>query len=80
MDLVTFTEEGWTIHYEGTLYDAGASRNRPSDDVTGVDELASFQFGVPTAVPLRDGTYLATHWSQEDGRFGIRWTRLRIDW
>jgi len=29
---------------------------------------------------LQDGSYLATHWCKEKGRFGINWTRLHIEW
>jgi len=80
MVLVTFTDEEWITHYDGILYDACSSRDRPSGLVTGVDELTSFQFGFPTAIRLRNCTYLTTHWSQENGRFGIRWTLIHIDW
>ena len=79
-NLVTFTSERWTIHHEDLLYDPGTSQERPQDLETGVDEFAGFQFGFPTAIRLEDGSFLATHWSQENGRFGIRWTRLRVDW
>ncbi len=79
-NLVTFTPERWTIHHEDLLYDPGISQERPQNLETGVEEFAGFQFGFPTAIRLRDGSFLATHWSQEKGRFGVRWTRLRIDW
>lgn len=79
-NLVTFTPEQWTIHSESLLYDPGTSQERSQDLETGVDEFAGFQFGFPTAIRLQDGSLLATHWSQEHGRFGIRWTRLRVDW
>ncbi len=79
-NLVTFTPEQWTIHHESLLYDPGVSQERPHNLETGVDEFAGFQFGFPTAIRLLDGSFLATHWSQESGRFGIRWTRLRVDW
>ena len=80
MALATFTERAWTVQFEDTLYDARATRKRPTDIESGVDELAAFEFGFPTAISLQDGTYLATHWSREKGKFGIRWTKLRIDW
>lgn len=80
MNLVTFTDEAWALHYEGMFYDAGSQRERPADVDTGVEEFDSFMFGFPTAIKLQDGTYLATHWCKEEGPFGIRWTRLRIDW
>jgi hypothetical protein len=80
VNLVTFTDEAWTIHHEGLIYDAGARRQRPRDVETGVEEFDSFMFGFPTAIKLQDGTYLTTHWCKEDGPCGIRWTKLRIDW
>ena len=80
MNLVTFTDEAWTIHYEDLMYDSGARRDLPQDVETGVEEFDSFMFGFPTALRLQDGTYLATHWCKEDGPFGIRWTRLRVEW
>ena len=79
MALVTFTEETWTVHYEDMMYDARARRERPDDLDTGVEEFDAFEFGFPTAIRLQDGTYLATHWCKENGAFGIRWTKLRID-
>lgn len=78
--LVTFTEEAWTIHHQGLLYDANSQRQRPADVKSGVEEFDTFAFGFPTAISLEDGTFLATHWCQEEGKFGIRWTKLRIDW
>ncbi len=80
MCLVTFTEDAWTVHYEGLLYDAKTSRQRSAEVETGVDEFASFAFGFPTAIPLQDGTLLATHWYVEGGVCGIRWTKLRVEW
>ncbi len=80
MDLVTVTEETWTAHYEDVMYDAQASRQRPEGLDSGVQEFGGFEFGFPTAIRLQDGTFLATHWSRENGKFGIRWTKLRIDW
>ena len=80
MCLVTFTEDAWTVHYQGLLYDAKTSRQQSPDVETGVDEFASFAFGFPTAIPLQDGTLLATHWCVESGVCGIRWTKLRVRW
>ncbi|MCH8063920.1 MAG: exo-alpha-sialidase [Chloroflexi bacterium] len=80
MALVTFTDESWTVRYEGVLYDANQSRQRPDDTVSGVDELDGFTFGFPTAVMLQDGTIFATYWSREDGKNGVSWTKLAVDW
>ncbi len=80
MDLVTFTERAWEVHYEGLLYDAGKNRQLPADLKSGASELKAFEFGFPTAIGLSDGTFLATHWCKEKGKFSIRWTKLRINW
>ena len=80
MCLVTFTDETWTLHYEDILYDAGTTHQRPENIDSGVEELYGFMFGFPTAIQLQDGTYLATHWCQEDGPFGVCWTKLHVDW
>lgn len=80
MNLVTFTDDAWTIHHEGLMYDARAKRDRPENLETGVEEFDYFAFGFPTAIQLQDGALLATHWCKEEGAFGIRWTKLRVDW
>ena len=80
MNLVTFSEQSWSIVYEGTMYDAGARRDRPQGLESGVEELDAFMFGFPTAIALQEGTYLATHWCKEGPTFDIRWTKLRVDW
>lgn len=78
MALVRFTETTWTILEEQLLYDARGFRHGPDSGASGVDELASFQFGFPTAIRLHDGTILTTHWCVEQGVCGIRWTKLRL--
>ena len=78
--LATFTDTAWTVHHEQLLYDARGFRDGPNAGNTGVDELASFQFGFPTAIRLQDGTFLETHWCVEQGVSGIRWTKFRIEW
>ncbi|WP_397568425.1 sialidase family protein [Schlesneria sp. T3-172] len=80
MALVRFTETSWTVVEEGLLYDAQEFRDRPAAGATGVDELASFQFGFPTGILLNDGTVLVTHWCVEQGVCGIRWTRIKFSW
>lgn len=79
MALATFTETSWTVHHEQLMYDAQAVREGRAAGTTGVDELASFQFGFPTAIRLLDGTILVTNWSVEGGVCGIRWTKLAIE-
>ena len=79
MALVSFTDTSWYVIHEGLLYDAQGFRNGPESGATGVDELASFQFGFPTAIKLQDGTILATNWCVEQGVCGIRWTKLAVN-
>ena len=80
MCLATFTEKLWNVKYEGVLYNARKTRSRPDGERDGTRELQSFEFGFPTAIPLADGTFLATFWCKEEGRFGINWAKLVIDW
>jgi hypothetical protein len=80
MALVKFTETEWTVVEEDLLYDAQGFRDGPDSGASGVDELASFQFGFPTAIRLNDGSILVTHWCVEQGVCGIRWTRLAVTW
>jgi hypothetical protein len=80
MALVRFTETEWTVIKDELLYDARGFRDGPDTGASGVDELASFQFGFPTAIRLSDGTILVTHWCVEQGVCGIRWTKLELDW
>lgn len=77
MCLVRLAETEWQLDFEGTMWDAGASRQRPRD-ADSVAELDLFQFGLPSALRLDQETFLAVHWCKEDGVFGIRWTRLRL--
>ncbi|MBM4004893.1 MAG: exo-alpha-sialidase [Planctomycetes bacterium] len=76
--VVDATPSSWRLLDETIYYDAGAMRDGPQQGSTGVDELASFQFGFPTAIPLDDGTWLGTHWCVEREVCGIRWTRFRV--
>ena len=76
--------DGITIHriieQEGPLFDAQGRRAGQVRE-NGVAEMLDFKFGFPTAIRLRDGSYLATWWSVEDpsGRSGVRWAKLRVD-
>ena len=40
--------------------------------------LVVFAFGLPSAIKIDKGTFLAVHWCKEDGIFGIRSARLQI--
>lgn len=78
--LVTFSDSEWHVRGEQLFYDAKAHRSGPAAGASGVDELADFQFGFPTALRLADGSFLATHWCVAQGVCGIRFTKFRIDW
>jgi hypothetical protein len=68
----------WAIDAETLLYDPGSHRDgRQRGD--GVAEMLDFEFGFPTATARRDGTIMATYWSVENGRCGVRWATLEID-
>ena len=62
------------------MYDTSTIYERSASVESGIDELNDFAFGFPTAILLQDGSFFATHWCVEDGRFGIRWTRLKVNW
>jgi hypothetical protein len=78
--LVRFTDESWEVLSESTIWDARASRRATDQGDSGLEELKTFAFGLPSALCLDvdTNTYLAVHWCEEGGICGIRWTRLRI--
>jgi hypothetical protein len=78
--LATFNEETWSVLHECFLYDAMKKRETPTGERTGLKELETFAFGFPTAIRLRDGTFLATYWCNERGRSECRWARLAAGW
>ena len=80
MGLVRFNDNQWSVEFEGTLWDAASSRQRSSSVTSGIDEFDSFAFGLPSALRLDDKTLLAVHWCKEEGTFGVRWTRIRVEW
>ena len=80
MNLVTFTDDSGRSTTKESCTIRTRQQSVPTDIESGVETFSGFQFGFPTAIRLHDGAYLATHWSQEGGKFGIRWTLLRVDW
>lgn len=71
----------WPILWEGLVHDAAAERQRVAG-ADAIEEMKSFAFGFPTAVPLAGGELLATWWAALDGvsagPTGIRFARLRL--
>jgi BNR repeat-like domain len=81
MALVNFSGDGpWEIVHEGMMYDTNSFNERSKDVTFGIDEFDDFAFGYPTAIPLQDGNIFATFWCKEEGKFVIRWTKLKVDW
>ena len=80
MAIARMTDENWPIEFEALLFDAHG-RRAGQERENGVAEMLDFKFGFPTAIRLRDGSYLASWWSVEDpsGRSGVRWAKLRVD-
>ena len=78
MAIARMTDENWPIEFEGLLHDAHASR-AGVERGDGLEEMLDFQFGFPTAIRLRDGTYLASWWSVNGpGELcGVRWAKLQ---
>ena len=77
--LVRFTETRWEVEWEHMLWDAKKSRQRGEDVESGIDEMSHFEFGLPSVLRLDEKSFLAVHWCKEEGIFGIRWTKLRLD-
>ncbi len=78
--LVNWSDDGWNVCHESTLYDARSNYQRGVDVESGVDEFDAFQFGFPTGIELADGSILTTHWCHEGGRCVVRWSLLQVDW
>jgi hypothetical protein len=79
MAIARMTDEDWPVEFEGLLYDSKATR-AGMVHATGLAEMQQIKFGYPTAVPLHDGTFLATWWTADaaTGRTGVRWANLRV--
>ena len=77
--LVTASENSSRVELETMVWDAKMSRDRATEKSSGIDAFDDFAFGLPSAISLGDDSYLAVHWCREEGVFGIRWTRLRIE-
>jgi sialidase-1 len=79
MAIARMTDRDWPIEFEALLFDARGRRAAPERE-NGVAEMLDFKFGFPTAIRLRDGSYLASWWSVEDasGRSGVRWAKLQV--
>jgi len=82
--LVSFDRDHWTVETEKVIWgvnnieaDSAASVRRRKD-VSLAEEFASFQFGLPSAIPLPSREYLAVYWCVEQCVARIRWNRLRI--
>ena len=84
MCLVRIVGAQWETLYEGTMFD-GRARLELSDEVSSQEQIALIKFGFPMGILLpspdtEGATVVATHWCEEDGVCGIRWTRLLVNW
>lgn len=70
-------DSSWTVEEETLLHDAHSERDERLHD-EGVTEMLDFEFGFPTIVVRRDGTYLITYWAVQDGRCGVRSVVIQI--
>jgi hypothetical protein len=77
--LATLADGDWPIHDEVLVHDAGVRHQRPPD-ADGIEEMAEFTFGFPTAVLTGPGEALVTFWAGPYGHVAVRWARLAIDW
>ena len=77
MCLVRASATSWQIEFEGTMWDPQTNLEW-TDGMSSNEQIPRITFGYPMAVRLDKETILATHWSEEDGICGIRWTRLRV--
>ncbi len=67
----------WNIEGESLLWDAQTTRNLETENKKGIDAFDDFAFGLPSAIKLENGEFLAVHWCKEEGIFGIRWTKFK---
>jgi hypothetical protein len=75
--IVDFRRNLWKLVEETVIWGRG-SGSQTSGDQPMVDMFTSLRFGQPSLTRVRDGEYLATHWSVEDGQGRIRTHRLRV--
>ena len=77
MCLVRARGADWSVEFEDTMWDARATLDR-TEEASSNAEIPLFKFGYPMPLRLDDETVLATHWCEENGMCGIRWTRMRL--
>ena len=78
MCLVRAKEDRWSVEFEDTMWDAKTNLTLTAD-TSSREEITKLKFGYPFALRLDDQTILATHWCEENGVCGIRWTRLGLN-
>jgi hypothetical protein len=82
--LVDLDQDHWTVKTETALWGVGALRGSSANAIRRrrgtslAEEFASFTFGLPSAIQLLDGDYLAVYWCVEQCVACIRWSRLRL--
>ena len=77
MCLVRTQDADWSVEFEDTMWNAHETLDRTKQTGSNV-VMPFFKFGYPMSLRLDGETVLATHWCEEQGVCGIRWTRLRL--
>jgi sialidase-1 len=76
--VVDFTADRWNVIGESVIW--GRALGQQTRDGQEMSKMfTSLRFGQPSIMRLRNGEFLASHWSIEEGQGKIRAHRLRID-
>jgi sialidase-1 len=76
--VVDFTDDEWKVVDEAVIW-RGTMRQQTRAGQSMVEMFGSLRFGQPSLLHLRDGEFLASHWTIEEGQGKIRTHRLRVD-
>ncbi|MGH9524589.1 MAG: sialidase family protein [Terriglobales bacterium] len=75
--VVDFSGDTWKVMSEAVIWGrAAGQQTREGQQMSQM--FTSLRFGQPSIMRLRDGDFLASHWSIEEGQGKIRAHRLRI--
>jgi sialidase-1 len=76
--VIDFTDDKWRVLDEAVIW-SGSLHHQTRRGQSMVDMFGSLRFGQPSLLRLRNGEFLASHWSIEEGQGKIRTHRLRVD-
>lgn len=76
--VVDFSGDRWNVVSEAVIWGrAAGQQTKEGQEMSKM--FTSLRFGQPSIMRLRNGDFLASHWSIEEGQGRIRAHRLRID-